>query len=49
MSQWGAKAMAQGGAGHLEILATFYPGTTLARVAPGDDTAASLAARGGEQ
>ena len=49
MSQWGAKAMAQGGAGHLEILETFYPGTTLVRVAPGGDTAPSLAVRGGEQ
>ena len=29
MSQWGAKAMASRGAGHREILAAFYPGSTL--------------------
>ena len=27
MSQWGAQAMAQGGAGYRKILANFYPGT----------------------
>jgi stage II sporulation protein D len=48
MSQWGAKAMADGGASHQEILATFFPGTTLARVAPERAPAASLAAGGGE-
>ena len=48
MSQWGAKAMAEGGAGHQEILATFFPGTTLERVGHGHSTAASLAAGGGE-
>jgi len=34
MSQWGAKAMAMRGKDHQEILATFYPGTTLVHVAP---------------
>ncbi|MEM7413033.1 MAG: SpoIID/LytB domain-containing protein [Myxococcota bacterium] len=34
MSQWGAQAMAERGAGYREILATFYPGTTLARRNP---------------
>jgi stage II sporulation protein D len=29
MSQWGAQAMAQSGAGYREILETFYPGTEL--------------------
>jgi stage II sporulation protein D len=29
MSQWGARAMAARGAGHRDILATFYPGTRL--------------------
>ncbi len=29
MSQWGAEAMAQRGAGYREILAHFYPGTRL--------------------
>jgi stage II sporulation protein D len=29
MSQWGAEAMAQRGAGYREILASFYPGTEL--------------------
>lgn len=32
MSQWGAQAMALRGASYREILAAFYPGTTLARV-----------------
>jgi len=31
MSQWGAEAMAQRGAGYREILAAFYPGTELLR------------------
>jgi len=31
MSQWGAQAMAERGADYREILATFYPGTTLER------------------
>jgi stage II sporulation protein D len=31
MSQWGAEAMAQRGADYREILASFFPGTTLAR------------------
>lgn len=31
MSQWGAEAMARGGAGYRQILATFYPGTRLQR------------------
>ncbi len=31
MSQWGARAMARRGAGYEEILARFYPGTTLRR------------------
>ena len=31
MSQWGAEAMAQRGAGYREILASFYPGTELVR------------------
>ena len=31
MSQWGAEAMARRGAAYDEILATFYPGTTLAQ------------------
>lgn len=48
MSQWGAKAMAEGGASHQEILATFFPGTTLERVGSEHSTAASLAAGGGE-
>jgi stage II sporulation protein D len=47
MSQWGAKAMAEGGASHLEILATFYPGTTLERAGRERATAASSAAGGG--
>jgi stage II sporulation protein D len=34
MSQWGAHAMAQRGAGYREILAAFYPGTTLERRTP---------------
>ncbi|HXV36518.1 MAG TPA: SpoIID/LytB domain-containing protein [Myxococcota bacterium] len=34
MSQWGAEAMAQRGASYREILATFYPGTTLLAGAP---------------
>jgi stage II sporulation protein D len=29
MSQWGAQAMAESGAGYREILETFYPGTTV--------------------
>jgi stage II sporulation protein D len=29
MSQWGAQAMAESGAGYREILAAFYPGTTV--------------------
>jgi stage II sporulation protein D len=29
MSQWGAEAMAERGASYREILATFYPGTSL--------------------
>jgi SpoIID/LytB domain protein len=29
MSQWGAQAMAESGAGYREILETFYPGTEL--------------------
>lgn len=32
MSQWGALAMARAGADYREILAAFYPGTTLAEV-----------------
>jgi stage II sporulation protein D len=32
MSQWGAKAMSERGADYREILAWFYPGTTLARL-----------------
>jgi stage II sporulation protein D len=31
MSQWGAEAMAQGGADYRQILAAFFPGTTLQR------------------
>lgn len=31
MSQWGAEAMARRGADYAQILATFFPGTTLAR------------------
>ena len=31
MSQWGAQAMATDGFGHAEILATYYPGATLAK------------------
>jgi stage II sporulation protein D len=31
MSQWGAEAMAKGGASYREILETFYPGTSLVR------------------
>ncbi len=31
MSQWGAEAMARGGARYREILAAFYPGTELVR------------------
>lgn len=31
MSQWGAEAMARRGADYRQILASFYPGTTLAR------------------
>ena len=34
MSQWGAQAMAERGAGYREILAAFYPGTTLERRSP---------------
>jgi stage II sporulation protein D len=34
MSQWGAQAMAERGAGYREILAAFYPGTTLERRTP---------------
>jgi SpoIID/LytB domain protein len=33
MSQWGAEAMAQRGADYRQILATFFPGTTLRRTA----------------
>jgi stage II sporulation protein D len=33
MSQWGAEAMARRGAGYREILAAFFPGTTLTRTA----------------
>jgi stage II sporulation protein D len=29
MSQWGAQALAESGAGYREILETFYPGTTV--------------------
>jgi stage II sporulation protein D len=32
MSQWGAEAMARRGADYRQILATFYPGTTLQRI-----------------
>ncbi|HYB12289.1 MAG TPA: SpoIID/LytB domain-containing protein [Myxococcota bacterium] len=35
MSQWGARAMAERGAGYREILQHFYPGTTLRRVREG--------------
>jgi stage II sporulation protein D len=35
MSQWGARAMAERGAGYREILQYFYPGTTLRRVREG--------------
>jgi stage II sporulation protein D len=35
MSQWGARAMAERGAGYREILEHFYPGTTLRRVREG--------------
>ncbi len=31
MSQWGAQAMAKGGASYREILAAFYPGTEFMR------------------
>jgi stage II sporulation protein D len=31
MSQWGAQGLARQGASYRDILATFYPGTTLAR------------------
>jgi len=34
MSQWGAQAMAERGADYREILAAFYPGTTLERRSP---------------
>src|SRR3954470_24175394 len=30
LAQWGAKYLADAGAGHRDILATFYPGTTIA-------------------
>jgi stage II sporulation protein D len=33
MSQWGAEAMARGGADYRQILAAFYPGTSLSRTA----------------
>ena len=45
MSQWGAKAMAMRGKNHQEILATFYPGTTLVRVAPRRTAAAGQPGR----
>jgi stage II sporulation protein D len=35
LSQWGARAMAERGAGYREILQHFYPGTTLCRVREG--------------
>ena len=47
MSQWGAKAMADGGASHREILATFYPGTALVRIAAARSNATAVAAGGG--
>ena len=34
MSQWGAQAMARGGATYREILEAFYPGTELVRTPP---------------
>ncbi len=36
MSQWGARAMAARGADYREILAAFYPGTTLERLGPAE-------------
>jgi stage II sporulation protein D len=49
MSQWGAKAMAEAGATHREILTTFYPGATLERVGRAPTTAASVKAAGGKR
>jgi stage II sporulation protein D len=34
MSQWGAEGMARRGADYRRILATFFPGTQLAKGAP---------------
>lgn len=44
MSQWGAQAMAERGAGYREILEWFYPGTELARL---DTTLARSSAEAG--
>jgi stage II sporulation protein D len=45
MSQWGARAMARSGAGYRDILARFYPGATLERLA-GSPTAEGHGQRG---
>ena len=45
MSQWGAKAMASRGADHREILAAFYPGSTLEMDAVGQAAPAVASGR----
>ena len=46
MSQWGAKAMAEGGSSYREILAAFYPGTDLVRAASSSPAAVSAGTAG---
>jgi peptidoglycan hydrolase-like amidase len=36
MSQWGARALARGGADYRKILARFYPGARLQRLGTGE-------------
>ena len=48
MSQWGAKAMAARGQDYREILAVFYPGATLTRMATTQTDAAPAVASGRE-
>jgi len=48
MSQWGARSMARRGADHREILATFYPGATMA-ILPNASIAAKFAEGGRER
>jgi len=45
MSQWGARSLAEQGATYGEILARFYPGTTLGRLETGGTAAVRSAAR----